>query len=438
MRIEPNAAAVSKSTRIRRTLLVALSVLALSSCGGGGEDEVNCLYSAPRITSSPTTVATAGYQYAYPVNATYNCWVSASLIPVVCRNVIGLQLPTGASASGTNVSWNVPANQANTDVNFAISTPPDVCGNRATQSWTVHVHAPPVIESFGAERTYIVRGESTMLTGVFHGSGQIEGLGPITSGVPVATPALNANTGFTLIVTNSVGAAVSQPFSIEVFDSLSGNGTGPKVIFTNPVNGATGVATNAAFTAIFSENMDAESITPATFVLKNGGNNPVSGTVTYSGQIATFAPANTLGYLTSYTATITDGVKDRGGNFMAANYAWSFTTGPAPDTTPPAVTSTFPANGADRVALEDIRLLVTFSESIDPNSVNSSTFSLKDDSQNPVNGTVRLTNGGKTAEFLPSAALAPMSSYRAIVTTGIKDMAGNMIGPLSPKSPLGR
>ena len=140
MRIEFNAAATLMSTNIRGALLAGLSVLALASCGGG-DDGVSCLYSAPRITSSPSTAATTGYEYTYRVAAAYSCLISGR--PAACHDVVGVQLPEGASAAGNSVSWNPPASQVNTDVNFSIATQPDVCGNITTQSWTVHVQAAP-------------------------------------------------------------------------------------------------------------------------------------------------------------------------------------------------------------------------------------------------------------------------------------------------------
>jgi len=258
-----------------------------------------------------------------------------------------------------------------------------------------------------------------VLTAVFQGGGQIEGLGPLTSGVSVATPVLSTPTTFTLIVTNSAGAQVRQTLTVEM---------PPTVISTNPVNEATEVPVNGVLFVRFSKEMDSATITPSTFLLKDGSNKLVSGTVTVTaaGDVATFAPARFLGYLTPYTAIITNGVRDARGNSMVADYEWGFVSDANPDTTPPRVISTSPANEADGIATENIELLVTFSESIDPNSVNSSTFILMDSSQNPVNGTIRVTSGGNTVAFL-APILANSMSYTAIVTTGIKDLAGNPV-----------
>ena len=54
---------------------------------------------------------------------------------------------------------------------------------------------------------------------------------------------------------------------------------------------------------------------------------------------------------------------------------------PDADTTPPAVISTAPANGADNVAASST-VSATFSEAMDPATLNTSTFILKDGGNN--------------------------------------------------------
>lgn len=61
--------------------------------------------------------------------------------------------------------------------------------------------APPVVESFTSAVAAVHVGESTQLTAVFDGDGaSVDGIGPVESGVPVATPALARSTTFTLTV----------------------------------------------------------------------------------------------------------------------------------------------------------------------------------------------------------------------------------------------
>lgn len=102
-----------------------------------------------------------------------------------------------------------------------------------------------------------------------------------------------------------------------------GRTKGPPTVFaTSPLNNATNVAVSSAITATFSEAMDATTISTGTFTISG-----VAGTVTYSGFTATFTPSAALEPSTTYTATITTGVKDVDGSAMKENYTWSFTTG---------------------------------------------------------------------------------------------------------------
>jgi hypothetical protein len=71
--------------------------------------------------------------------------------------------------------------------------------------------------------------------------------------------------------------------------------------------------------------MDPLTITATTFTLEQG-TTPVPGTVIYVGLVATFMPLSDLTVNTTYTATITTGVKDIDGNALVSNQVWSFTT----------------------------------------------------------------------------------------------------------------
>src|SRR5277367_4027122 len=117
----------------------------------------------------------------------------------------------------------------------------------------------------------------------------------------------------------------------------------PTVMATLPVNGATAVLLNATVSATFSSVMAPATINATTFTLTGPGGTAVAGTVGYAGTTAVFTPAASLAAFSLYTATITTGAKDPGGNPLAANFVWSFTTGP------PTVISTSPASAATAV-----------------------------------------------------------------------------------------
>jgi hypothetical protein len=101
----------------------------------------------------------------------------------------------------------------------------------------------------------------------------------------------------------------------------------PTVVSTFPVANAAGIAIDTALAANFSEAMTASSINAATFILRDGSQNPVPGTVAYTGKTATFNPSVLLAPASLYAATITTGVKDLTGETMANDYSWSFNTG---------------------------------------------------------------------------------------------------------------
>ena len=152
-------------------------------------------------------------------------------------------------------------------------------------------------------------------------------------------------------------------------------------------------------------------------------NNGITGIVTYSGTTATFTPSGNLAGSTNYTATITTAAQDTLGTPLASNYTWTFTTGTAPDITPPTVVSTSPASSATSVAV-NAAISATFSEALGTSSVTPSTFTLSTGSS-AVAGAVSYS--GSTATFTPTPAstLAYATTYTATVTNGVKDLAGN-------------
>ncbi len=94
---------------------------------------------------------------------------------------------------------------------------------------------------------------------------------------------------------------------------------------TNPDDTDTDVAINRKITATFNKEMDAATITSATFTLVQG-TTPVSGIVTYTGTTAVFSPVNNLASNTSFTANLSTGIKDPSGKALEVNKSWSFTT----------------------------------------------------------------------------------------------------------------
>jgi hypothetical protein len=105
--------------------------------------------------------------------------------------------------------------------------------------------------------------------------------------------------------------------------------TPPTVDSVSPEDAATGVALNTPVEATFSEAIDQRTLSSTTFTLtKQGGTTRVSATLSYdtATKKATLVPKCDLAPNTTYSATITTGVKDGAVNALEEDYNWAFTT----------------------------------------------------------------------------------------------------------------
>ena len=196
----------------------------------------------------------------------------------------------------------------------------------------------------------------------------------------------------------------------------------PTVTLFDPLNSATDVAISKAVVVTFSEAMNPSTINATTFTLKQG-TTAISGVVSYTGLKATFTPASSLEYSKLYSGTITTGAKNKSGKAITANVTFSFTTGVTPDITAPTVLSIDPLTSAIGVALNK-HVALTFSEAMNPSTVNATTFTLKQGTT-AILGTVNYS--GVVATFTPVNSLGYNTVYTVVITTGAKDLAGNAL-----------
>ena len=197
----------------------------------------------------------------------------------------------------------------------------------------------------------------------------------------------------------------------------NGDSTPPTVTGTTPANGEIRVPRNAEVSVAFSEAIATSSVTAATFTLTPAGGSAIAGTIDVDESTATFTPAGPLAYGTTYTARVTNGVRDLGGNALAQAFTWSFTTAEPG----PAVTSTVPPPGASGVP-RNVVLVVNFNEPVNHASVNMTSFQLA-----PVNGQLvpgTFGGSGSSVTFRPTALLHSDTTYN-VVLSGIVDVDGN-------------
>jgi hypothetical protein len=109
---------------------------------------------------------------------------------------------------------------------------------------------------------------------------------------------------------------------------------------------------------------------------------------------------------------------------------------PPADTTPPRVSSTVPGANATGVA-PGANITATFSEAMNVNSINGTTFKLmKAGTTTVIGAVVSYDPTTKKAILNPNANLQLGTKYKAVVTTGTTDLAGNRLDQNSSLSSL--
>ena len=241
------------------------------------------------------------------------------------------------------------------------------------------------------------------------------------------TSALSQNVNYTFTVSgvkDPQGNTMPAPFTLTFTVD-----TTPPTATILPAGGASNIPTNSSVLVTFSEAMDASTINSTNITLKNTATSAiVPTTVTYNAttRVATITPTGPLSNGTNYTVTVTTAVKDAGGNPLAAPVVSTFTTSGVGDAIAPTIVAKSPAPGTTNVS-RSTAVTVTFSEAMDPSTINSTNIRLAPASAlgSPVAATVTYT--GVVATLTPTAILASNTNYTVIVTTGVKDLVGNQL-----------
>src|SRR5262245_21595945 len=191
--------------------------------------------------------------------------------------------------------------------------------------------------------SFVLRNGGNAITATVSASGSTATLQPsaaLQAGVTYTATLLSGANGIKDLAGNALASDFSWSFTTTPPDT-----TPPTVSAVTPAGNATNVSLGTSVSATFSEPISAGSVTGTSFVLRDGGGNAVTATVSASGSTATLQPAANLLPSTTYTATLLsglNGIGDSSGNALASDFTWSFTTVTV-DLTPPASTVVFPA-----------------------------------------------------------------------------------------------
>ena len=247
----------------------------------------------------------------------------------------------------------------------------------------------------------------------------------VDSGAPLSTDTVTVTT------TTGVLQILFGSFTVQA------NTTTPPVVqFVSPANSVSGVPTNTQITVTFSEPLN-----PATIVANNAAYSqtyypatsfpqaPGSPSLDVSGRVLTITPAANLNVgqlyyvsLNSYqapggTPTISDG----SGNHLAANQEYQFTTGFAPDLNGPTFLMSNIANGATGVPTNS-KVVMGFDKPINPGSMAAGLTIMQ--AGNPVPGTWSYSTDFTQAIFTPSPSLAAGLPFTVSYNTSLTGTTG--------------
>ena len=267
------------------------SVGATATFSPGANLATNTTYGA---TIKAGVKDTAGNALAADYNWTFTTGATADTTP-----------PTVTLTDPLNIAVNVPLAQK---VNATFSKPMDPTTLTST-TYTVTQGTPPV---------------------AVDGAVTYSGASSVATFTPTSN--LTASTKYTATVTTGAkdlaGNALAANY-LWTFTTTAGPAVAPQVVSTNPLDGASNICPPPKVEATFDKLMDPLTVTSNTFTLAAGaGLTPVNGSVSYNAQTktATFVPSNNLLVNTSYTATVTTGVKDASGGPLANNKVFTFST----------------------------------------------------------------------------------------------------------------
>ena len=237
---------------------------------------------------------------------------------------------------------------------------------------------------------------------------------------------------------NGVKDAAGNPlesdytWSFTTAEVVEDDTTPPVVSATSPLLDAENVSIDTVVTVTFSEAMHASTISAESIKLRDSSNIIKAAAVSYNSttNAATLTPYAALATSMHYTVTVqggAGGVADAAGNPMGVDYAWSFDTSAVSDTTPPVITSVLPPNDAPAVAT-GTSFEVIFSEAMDPGTINTTTFELRNSADVVIPAAVTYDAAVNRASLNPSTPMKVSEVFRAVVkggAGGVKDTSGN-------------
>jgi predicted small lipoprotein YifL len=193
--------------------------------------------------------------------------------------------------------------------------------------------------------------------------------------------------------------------------------TPPVVNTTSPQDGVSDFPVTGTIMISFSKQMDSFTINESTVPVISEFGDRIAGSFTTTDTISVFTPAQPLNEHTTYTVTVSTGVKDSSGIAMTGDHPFSFKTLSFP---PPKVVDIQPVNRAKNVGL-NTAISIQFSEPMDPSSITGTNIKVSY-ANGDFSGSVSYNEALGAATFYPDIRFASNTTYAVTVTTGVTDL----------------
>jgi large repetitive protein len=296
------------------------------------------------------------------------------------------------------------------------TTRPTVTGVNPVNGATGVAVTTPIVVTFSEAinpydtGNWAIRANGTNVAGTWVVSGATLTFTPLTPLPGTATVSLTiADSGMRDLAGNGIVSFSSSFTTAATVDT-----TAPTVVAVTPGTGATGIGANGQIVLTFSESVNPATVTACctngfysnVALYANGSQRSFNPSMSGDNRMLTLSGLN-LPAASTVEVIVTHGVTDLSGNALV-DFASTFTTAPAFDTGHAVVTSQRPGNGAGGVPVTT-PLVLFVSEPLLAASVPGALHVSANGQL--VAGTVSVTNGGQTIQFVPSAPWA----YGALV-----------------------
>jgi len=411
-----------------------------------GTSLVLSVNSCPTITLSSLPTSTAGVVYSQAISAnggtpSYSFAVSSGSLPA------GMSLWSDGTFTGTpayagTYAFTVTATDANSCIgsqaySFTVANTSCVAPQSGLVSWWQG--EGNANDQMSANHGTLMSGATTTAIGKVGQAFFFDGVNDSMSVGMLGNTALNetlpftisawinpsTTTGYQVIAGNYMGeAGGSGDYSttLYIYNGLLYFSLNQRQVITNDVVAAATTGWQFVTATYDGTNlslyMNGQSVGSAVRTFSGATDN------TRGWYVGSYSPQTiaVVGYTTTFNGLL-DEVQIYNRALSATEVADSYNAGSNGlcDTISPTVKSTSPANSATNVDVASA-ITITFSEALGPATVDATTLILSGST-----GSIAYDPISSTATFTPSANLAYGTLYTAMVTTGVRDAAGNAL-----------